>query len=241
MDSTNPGSDALMREATPDIFDMRLDALRTVKDGNAHTIVNALVVDEGREAIRQKNGDVLTPTAKRMIANAERKTRQAIAEPPQEEVAEKVQYQAGRTLPASKKALEAELTDRKNHSSKLDRNLKAAGEVKPIDAEKGALSSHHIVAVNDDRAFQSRELIFGWGIGINDVDNGVRLPRWLSSVRPVSLPNATVHSILHTDRYFTAVQARLRQAFKMNPTQTETGRVALRLIKSELVGGVFPW
>lgn len=239
MDSTNPGSDALMREATPDVFDMRVDALRTVKDGNAHTIVNTLVVDEGREAIRTKNGEVLPPTAKRMIANAERKTRHAIAEPPKEEVAEKVRYQGGRTQPASRKALEAEITDRKNHSSKLDRNLKEAGEVKPADAEKGALSSHHIVAVNDDRAFQSREMIFGWGIGINDADNGVRLPRWLSSPKPTSLLDATVHSILHTDTYFTAVQIRLRRALKQN--SSEIGRIALRTIKSQLVMGVFPW
>jgi hypothetical protein len=55
--------------------------------------------------------------------------------------------------------------------------------------------AHHVVASGDIRAEDSREVIFEFGIGINDADNGVYLPRFKNIAAPRSMvpftPRAT--------------------------------------------------
>lgn len=65
------------------------------------------------------------------------------------------------------------------HSRILARNIKnAAGESKHAEAD-----SHHVAAAQDKRAQRARTLLFRWGIGINDADNGLYLPKtWASAV-----------------------------------------------------------
>ena len=88
---------------------------------------------------------------------------------------------------------------------------------------------------------RARKLLFKWGIGINDVDNGVRLPRWLSSPKPPSLTDATVHAIVHTDLYHTTVHYRLKQVAVVHPSEGTYARVELKGMKQELSAGVFPF
>jgi hypothetical protein len=149
----------------------------------------------------------------------------------------KALYKNGMTLPASAQRLMEEAKRDIRHSQKLSRNMASGGYNKPTDAAPGATSSHHIVAVGDDRAKDSRMLLFGWGIGINDIDNGVRLPSYVSSTVS-SLPNATKHSKIHTDTYYLTVFTTLSGA---DPSDQQSGRGALKYIKGQILGGIFPY
>lgn len=223
-----------------DILDMRTGMLDVVQHDNSHEIVNGLFLDEGKDAVRAKNGENLTPTAKSLMSASERKTRQAVKETRQK-APPGVRYEKGITQPATIGELESEAAKVTNHSARLTRHLNAAGETKPNDAKKGSLATHHIVAVTDSRALVCRMFLFKWGIGINDVDNGVRLPRWLSSEKPASLTGATVHAIVHTDLYHATVQFRLRRVANVHPNEDGPARVALRGMKQELSTGAFPF
>jgi hypothetical protein len=119
------------------------------------------------------------------------------------------------------------------HSRTLGRNIdKASGVTRPAD-----VCAHHIVASQDLDARLARGWIFGCKIAINDVDNGVYLPRFRNVAVP-SLPNATVHPIIHTARYHLAVYARFLGLPKGEPEPT---RLALRDMRDEMVAGVFPF
>ncbi len=120
-----------------------------------------------------------------------------------------------------------------NHRRTLARNLNKAA----ADARPAAVCAHHVVASQDIDAALSRDLLFACGIGINDVDNGVYLPRFKNVAVP-SLPNATLHGSIHTTRYHLAVFARLRAAPHGEQPPT---REALRDMKDDMVAGVFPY
>jgi hypothetical protein len=100
-------------------------------------------------------------------------------------------------------------------------------------------AAHHIVSWQHPPAYDSQQLLFGWCIGINDVDNGVYLPRFKKTVVD-SLPDARKHSPLHTYVYHSQVFIRL---VVVEPARknSEAGRIVLRRIKSELVAGTFPY
>lgn len=97
-------------------------------------------------------------------------------------------------------------------------------------------TSQTVAAVADDRARDSRRMLFGWGIGINDIDNGVRLPSYVASNVP-SLAQATKHAKIHTDTYYVAVFVTLNGA---DQSDQQSGRQALRHIKRQIIDGVFP-
>lgn len=149
----------------------------------------------------------------------------------------KVQYDAnGKTLPASKKSLEAD-AKRKNisQSELLAQNMLAAKQTKPL----GHVDAHHIVSARAKGALPSRTLLYGWGIGINDVDNGVFLPRnkKVLMIDPL-LTKAIKHSVVHTAVYHLAVFNELRQA---PPVDSNAGRARLNDIKQDLIDGTFPY
>lgn len=150
---------------------------------------------------------------------------------------DKIRYKNGQTLAPRAKKMFAE-TLRKNaeskarHSKQLASNMIAAGEVRPA-----GVAAHHIVAAKEAAATESRKLLYGWCIAINDVDNGVFLPRWKSSHVP-SLPDATKHSVVHTELYHVAVYDRLSNVDRKD---RKIARIALKTIKQDLVDGVFPY
>ncbi len=152
-----------------------------------------------------------------------------------EQAKDGVRYKNGRTMPMSAKRLMAAARMKSIRPSYiLSDNLVASGQTRPNE-----VAAHHIVAAGDRRATRSQKRLFGWHIAINDADNGVYLPRYKSTVVD-SLPNASKHSGLHTGLYHLEVFARLVQvpaAFGSH----ERGRESLRLIKKELIDGVFPF
>jgi hypothetical protein len=145
----------------------------------------------------------------------------------------RVRYQNGVTLPASAKRLRADAARKTRHSRILARNiLKSTHQVKHIQAD-----AHHIVAAGDKRASRSRGILFRWGIGINDADNGLYLPkRWVSQVP--GLGAATAHQTIHTTAYHLAVTAQLALT---RPSNQETGRLTLRDIKSDILSNEFEY
>jgi hypothetical protein len=145
----------------------------------------------------------------------------------------RVRYENGVTLPAAAKKLRADANRKVRHSRILSRNIKnASGEAKPADAD-----AHHIVAAQDQRARRSRSLLFKWGIGINDKDNGLYLPKkWSSEV--AGLEEATAHEVIHTFAYHLAVTARLQATRPSNQTE---GRKALCDIKYQILLNEFEY
>lgn len=144
----------------------------------------------------------------------------------------RVRYQCGQTLPATAEKLRADAERKVRHSRTLARNIRNATGV----AKHGEADAHHIVAQMDRRAHQSRLLLFGWGIGINDVDNGIYLPKRRSSKVP-GLEGATAHESIHTDDYYLAVETRLRIAGR----EPQDGRYELRNIKGEILANQFTY
>ena len=145
----------------------------------------------------------------------------------------RVRYESGVTLPAAAKKLRADADRKVRHSRILARNIKnATGDAKPTEAD-----AHHIVAAQDTRARRSRTLLFKWGMGINDKDNGLYLPKkWSSEVE--GLEEATAHEVIHTFAYHLAVTTRLRGTRPSNQTE---GRKTLVDIKSQILNNEFEY
>ena len=113
-----------------------------------------------------------------------------------------------------------------NHRRTLARNVSKV-EQAPRPA---ASRAHHIVALADKEARRSRQRLFGWGIGINDADNGVFLPR--DGVGLPNYPNAAHHTPHHRVRYHLQVWMRLQRA-----NDEPGGRTQLRGMKADLLAG----
>lgn len=153
----------------------------------------------------------------------------------QEMEKERVRYENGRALEgySAERLFEDAKRASANHRRTLARNLNAeSGTERPDN-----VCAHHVVASKDERAKESRDVIFKWGIGINDTDNGVYLPRFKNIPVP-SMPNAPLHGPIHTDRYYTAVAGRLIFGA---PQDTPACRLIMQTIKKQLVAGSFPW
>lgn len=177
----------------------------------------------------------LTTAINRIAANSGLNTYELRNEILVEMKKERVRYENGRTLDGYSAARLFEDARRKtgNHRRTLARNLDRESSQKRV----ADVCAHHVVASSDVRADDSRDIIFKWGIGINDADNGVYLPR-LKNVPVPSMPNAPVHGPIHTTRYHAAVAARLIFG---DPQDSAACRAILRVIKKNLIDGSFPW
>ncbi len=139
----------------------------------------------------------------------------------------RVVYENGFTVPAAAQMLLANAQRRDyNHRRTLSRNLVAATE----QSRPASSCAHHIVALRDGEAARSRVLLFRWGIGINDADNGVFLPA--KSVGLPGSPNAAHHTPNHAPEYHYEVFLRLRRG-----TDTGGGRRELKDMKGDLLIG----
>lgn len=145
----------------------------------------------------------------------------------QEEKA-RVEYKNGVTLPTSVRVLLANAANKGyNHRRTLSRNIVAATS----KSRPGNVCAHHIVALGDPEARSSRALLFGWGIGINDADNGVFLPSKKGGL--LDYPDAARHTPRHEPAYHLAVFRTLSLE-----RDVEGGRGALRSIKAALLSGI---
>ena len=113
-----------------------------------------------------------------------------------------------------------------NHRRTLARNVTKVEQA----PRPSASCAHHIVALADKEARRSRQRIFGWGIGINDADNGVFLPR--DGAGLPGYPNAAHHTPHHRVRYHLQVWMRLQRA-----SDEPGGRTQLSAMKADLLAG----
>lgn len=142
-------------------------------------------------------------------------------------------YKNGHTLPASAERLLAEAQSNIQHSRKLGRNLRQANSGATRVAGTDA---HHIVAREAAAAHPLRVLIFAVGIGINDADNGVVLPRGKGTSVP-GLSGAAPHQHIHTATYHANVVTELYAADDVRDATEIRG--ILRSIGGRLVRGQF--
>jgi hypothetical protein len=143
-------------------------------------------------------------------------------------------YKNGYTLPGkAAELLAAEAVSGIEHSQKLGRNLR---KVNPNTTRPLETDAHHVVASEASGARISRVLIFAVGIGINDVDNGVILPRF-KTTKIASMPDASPHQHIHTDLYHANVVAELAGAD--NTSDAKELRGILKSISGRLFRGQF--
>lgn len=140
----------------------------------------------------------------------------------------------GMTIPMSAIMLAMDADRNIRHSRTLATNIIKAnkGQTRPDYTD-----AHHIVGRLDIRAEVARGYLFNWGIGINDADNGLFLPRY-ATTKIASMPNASNHQGLHTETYYLAVTMRM---FAVADRSGAAGRIVLKTIKGELVAGTFPY
>ncbi|MEV7536787.1 polymorphic toxin-type HINT domain-containing protein [Streptomyces hydrogenans] len=113
-------------------------------------------------------------------------------------------------------------------ANKLRNALNAAGDVEPATPH----SPHHIVAGNSPKAASARAQLDRFGIGVNDAENGVWLPRSSSSPNPHGL---SVHSKIHTNEYYTYVNDLMSGARNRSEALDVIGHV-----RRQLQGGHWP-
>jgi hypothetical protein len=139
----------------------------------------------------------------------------------------RVRYKNGITLPTAASVLLANAARQDyNHRRRLSGNIVAASK----QARPSQACAHHIVALLAAGAARSRMLLFRWGIGINDADNGVFLP-----AKQVGLPGhpAAAHHTPHHDAKY-----HFEVFFRLNLRNNEAdARTELRGMKSDLLAG----
>ena len=138
----------------------------------------------------------------------------------------------GRTMPAAATVLLMDSERNIRHSRTLARNILRAH---PTYIRPELVDTHHIVGRVHELAFAARAYLFAWGIGINDADNGVFLPRY-EATRIARMPYAPNHQGLHTREYYLNVTLRLDPVAEVSVTAVRT---VLKEIKSELIAGTF--
>lgn len=106
---------------------------------------------------------------------------------------------AGGARPVAARALARLLA--RYHSSRLNRAMAAAGQVKPTGH-----AAHHIVPHGAERAEQARRVLDKYGIGIDDAVNGVYLPR------SVEAGAGAIHRGGHSKAYYDLVNDALSRA-----------------------------
>lgn len=145
-----------------------------------------------------------------------------------------VLYKNGVTkLPVSIKRLEADALVKGDHSLALSGNIQLArNEMQPDGTD-----AHHIVSRTHKLAKQSRTLLFGWRIGIDDAANGVFLPAVANANIP-GLEKANAHDPIHTKLYHTTVASRL---VGRDPDSAAEGRAELQAMREDMIAGVFPY
>lgn len=139
---------------------------------------------------------------------------------------------AGKTMPAAATVLRVDAERNIRHSRVLAGNMRKAH---PGYSRPTMVDAHHIVGRLHDLASAARSYLFSWGIGINDADNGVFLPRY-ETTQIAKMPNAPNHQGLHTKEYYLNVTLRLQA---IEDDDASEARLALRGIKQELIAGTF--
>jgi RHS repeat-associated protein len=116
----------------------------------------------------------------------------------------------------------------KGCADKLRKAMNAAGKPEPATPH----SPHHIVAGNSPKAAPARAQLDKFGIGVNDAENGVWLPRSSSSPNPNGM---SVHSKIHTNEYYDRVNDLMSGARNRSEALD-----VIEHMRQQLIGGYWP-
>lgn len=180
----------------------------------------------GTRLARELAEEVTEEAAERAVREAAERAVREGTEEVTEEAAERA-LREGTEEVAEQAAPRAAGALSKPSSRALGRNLEAAGLDRPADA-----AAHHIAAGGAKRAAGAQSVLQRFGIDINTAENGVFLPKNLDALNPTG---AAVHSTLHSNAYYSAVDDLLGQA-----TTRAEALEALDYIRTELLAGRFP-
>jgi hypothetical protein len=104
----------------------------------------------------------------------------------------------------------------------------AANLTKEVGARPIGHEAHHIVPKGMKEAKRAREILAEAGIGINDAENGIWLPKDTSTVNELT---SDIHSKVHTARIIRVITEQLEEGAKDGP---EGVRRALKIIQRTL-------
>lgn len=88
-------------------------------------------------------------------------------------------------------------------------------------------ATHHIVASTSAKASEGRAHLSSLGMDINDASNGVFLPSGSKSVNP---NGASVHSRIHTDKYYKYVNSMIGGARTIGEARDVLGYIFRQLL-----------
>jgi hypothetical protein len=114
-----------------------------------------------------------------------------------------------------------EVSQDRASSRALARHLDASGIQRPP-----GYAAHHIAAGADPRGQFARSVLRKFGIGINDVVNGVFLP---ANRATQVIAGETIHSTLHTKEYYDAVNEELMDAKSRQEVIDRLRNIAVKL------------
>jgi len=106
-------------------------------------------------------------------------------------------------------------------SRKLLQALLKAGK-EPLKGEV----PHHVVSHTDVRAEEARKILAKFDVGIDSADNGVFLPGTTKAPNP---KGKAVHSTVHTDRYYKAVEAAIKDAVSKEDLIDKLQKLSVKL------------
>lgn len=109
-------------------------------------------------------------------------------------------------------------------SSLLGKNLEKVGVIRPSDT-----AVHHIVGASDSRAIASRLKLQQLGIDVDEASNGVFLPNSTA----VSCTNICTHSLIHTSKYFSYVEAQIKLAPNALEARNILNKIRTQLLNKE--------
>jgi hypothetical protein len=109
-----------------------------------------------------------------------------------------------------------------------DAEVLAANLTKTVGPRPVGHEAHHIIMKKAEGAEEAREILDKAGIGINDAENGIWLPKDSSVANPLT---TDIHSKMHTDIAIEEITSRLREGAKDGP---EGVRRALQEIRKSI-------
>ena len=138
------------------------------------------------------------------------------------------------------KVMASNIKKRTSARPKWDTKLRQALiKSKKLPDKTYSYQAHHIVAKGAQRSKQAVEILFALGIDIDDLDNGVFLPKDTTSKHKGAYKSAYVHENIHTKPYYANVNFQVISAFENGANKDEMKRL-LKDIGEELQNGRYP-
>lgn len=127
----------------------------------------------------------------------------------------------------------AQGTVKRGDSAKLAQNMESAN----MGKRPNCMAAHHIVAGDDKRADEARQILDTYNIDVNSAMNGVYLPHASDNCDG---SGSAYHRSVHTDQYYERVNELLREAVAgLDEVQAVRAiNATLNMIRTNLMQGI---